>query len=546
MTKPRIVILGGGFGGLYTARALRKTFRDTAEIELITAENYFVFQPLLPEVGAGSVTPIHATSPYRFLLKGVTIRKAQIDSVDFDAKTVTVFQGVQRRPTDIPYDHLVVALGQTVDLSRTPGLTAHALTMKTLEDARRLRSHVIERLEHADITNLPEVKRGALTFTVIGGGFSGIETVGEMAELIDRSLKYYPNVRRDEVRIIVLEFADKILSEMPERLRDYALKQLEKRGVEIRLNTGITAATGTQITTTDGDTINTRTIVATIGNAPATVVKRMDVPLTQGRIAVARDLSVPGLEGAWSLGDCALIPMKDGAEDREDFAPPTAQFAVREAAQLAANIKRSVENTPLKPFEYTSKGSMASLGARRGIADVMGIRLTGFLAWVLWRAYYVAFLPGFPAKVWVLSHWVLDWVTPRSLVNLSSPQRDAARHVRYSAGDRIYEAGNRADFFYTVLEGAVEITTDTPIADQPRTRRIGPEGHFGERLILGATRRVATARALEDTVVLAMGRDEFLKLTSAMPALRMYFQDHLAKEGLDWAPDADEQAEAAQ
>lgn len=546
MTKPRIVILGGGFGGLYTARALRKTFGDTADLELITAENYFVFQPLLPEVGAGSVTPIHATSPYRFLLKGVTIRKAMIDSVDFAAKTVTVFQGVQRRPTDISYDHLVVALGQTVDLSRTPGLTAHALTMKSLEDARRLRAHVIERLEHADITNLPEVKRGVLTFTVVGGGFSGIETVGEMAELIDRSLKYYPNVQRSDVRIIVLEFADKILAEMPEKLRTYALGQLEKRGVEVRLNTGIKAATGTQITTTDGDVIDTRTVVATIGNAPALVVKRMDLPLTQGRIAVERDLSVQGRDGVWSLGDCALIPMKDNAEAREDFAPPTAQFAVREAKQLAANIHRATQNKPRKPFEYTSKGSMASLGARRGIADVMGVQLTGFLAWLLWRAYYVAFLPGFPAKVWVLSHWVLDWVTPRSLVNLSSPDRDATRHIRYSAGDRIYEAGNRADVFYTVLEGAVEITTDDPHEGQPRARRVGPEGHFGERIILGATRRVATARALEDTIVLAMGRDEFLKLTCALPAMRQYFEAHLTKEGLDWAPDSKEKARAAE
>ncbi len=544
MPKPRIVILGGGFGGLYTARALRRELRDTAEIELITAENYFVFQPLLPEVGAGSVTPIHATSPFRFLLKGVTIRKALIDSVDFATKTVTVFQGVQRRPTELFYDHLVVALGQTVDLSRTPGLQAHALTMKGLEDARRLRGHVIERLEHADITNLPEVKRGALTFTVIGGGFSGIETVGEMAELIDRSLKYYPNVSRDEVRIIVLEFADKILAEMPETLAQYAQEQLERRGVEIRLNTGIASATGTQITTTTGDTIDCRTIVATIGNAPAPVIERMDLALEHGRIAVARDLSVPGHDNVWSLGDCALIPMKDNPTERNDFAPPTAQFAVREAKQLAANIARSIRGEALKAFEYTSKGAMASLGGRRGIADVMGIRLKGFIAWVLWRAYYVAFLPGFPAKVWVLSHWILDWVTPRSLVNLSSHTPPAARHVHYRAGDRIYETGNRADGLYTVVDGAVEVRRHTD--DAPKTRRVGPGEHFGERMVFGATRRLATARALEDTTVLVLNRAEFLKLYEGLPPFRDYFEAHLKREGLDWPLDSREHPEAAE
>ncbi len=537
MTNPRIVILGGGFGGLYTARALRREFGDAARIELVTAENYFVFQPLLPEVGAGSVTPIHATSPYRFLLKGVTIRKASVDSVDFATRTVTVFQGVQRRPTEIPYDHLVVALGQVVDLSRTPGLTDHALTMKSLEDARRLRGHVIERLEHADVTNLPDVKRGALTFTVIGGGFSGIETVGEMAELIDRSLKYYPNVKRSEIRIIVLEFADKILAEMPEKLRAYAARQLEKRGIEIRLNTGISHATGTQITTTAGDVIDCRTVVATIGNAPAPVVRRMDLPLTQGRIAVARDLSVPGRANVWSLGDCALIPMKDNATERTDFAPPTAQFAVREAAQLAANIKRAASSSPTRPFQYKSKGAMASLGAKRGIADVMGVQLTGFLAWLLWRAYYVAFLPGLPAKVWVLSHWVLDWVTPRSLVNLTSHTPPATRQVHYRAGDRIYEIGNRADGFYTVISGTVEITTDTPLPGQKPLRQIGPGGHFGERMLLGDTRRVASARATTDTVVLVMDRDQFLSLAGAIPPFRQYFADHMAREGLDWLPE---------
>ena len=546
MTKPRIVILGGGFGGLYAARALQRELGDTATIEIITAENYFVFQPLLPEVAAGSVTPIHATSPLRFLLRHAKVRKANIDAVDFERRVVTVFQGVQRRPTEISYDHLVVALGQSVDLSRTPGLAAHGLTMKSLEDARRLRAHVIERLEHADITNLPDVKRGALTFTVVGGGFSGIETVGEMTDLIDKSLRFYPNVDRSEVRVIVLEFADRILGEMPDRLRAYALRHLEQRGIEVRLNTGVASATGTQIETTSGEVIDCRTIVATIGNAPASVVARMDLPLRHGRIVVGRDLAVPGHDGVWSLGDCALIPMRDAASERGDFAPPTAQFAVREAKQLAANIARRLRDEDTRPFAYKSKGAMASLGARRGIADVMGWRFTGFPAWVLWRAYYIAFLPGVSAKVRVLGNWLLDWVTPRSLVNITSHTPKAARYVHYSAGDRIYEKGGRADGFYTIIEGAVEIVHDTAREGHDQARVIRAPGHFGERLLLGATRRVATARAVEDTRVLVLDRDEFLKLADAIPAFREYFEAHLRAEGLDWAPDPSERPHAAE
>lgn len=529
----RIVVLGGGFAGLYAARALRKRLTD-AEIELINAENYFVFQPLLPEVAAGSITPLHAVTPLRFLLAGVRFRKAHVDSVDFDRKTVTVFQGVQRRPTEVDYDHLVVALGQSTDLSRMPGLGDHALTMKTLEDARHLRAHVIERLEHADITRLPEVKRGALTFCVIGGGFSGIETVGEVKELIDRSLRFYPNIDPDEVRVVVLEFAPRILNEMPRELADYALATLQKRGIELQLNTGVTRATGTQLVTTAGEVIDTRTIVATIGNAPSPVIRKMGLPLQHGRVTVDRTLRVDGCANVWSLGDCALIPMKEGAAERSDYAPPTAQFAVREAKQLADNVAAAVAGTPLRPFEYKSKGALASLGARRGVADVMGVKMTGLPAWLLWRAYYVAFIPGVATKAKVLLNWILDALSPRSLVQVRSDTRSGARYVHFSAGDRIYEAGSRADGFYTVVEGRVAVDGIDPRDGARRRREIGPGGHFGERLLLGATRRVATVQAVEDTRVLVLDREEFLKLTDGFASLRAYFERHLAEQGLDW------------
>jgi NADH dehydrogenase len=529
----RIVILGGGFAGLYAARELRKRLTNV-QIELINAENYFVFQPLLPEVGAGAITPLNAVSPLRVLLKGVRTRKAVIDSVDLEHKTVTVFQGVQRRPTEIPYDHLVVTLGQTVDLSRTPGLAEHALTMKTLEDARRLRGHVIERLEHAEITSLPDVKRGALTFCVIGGGFSGIETVGEMKDLIDRALRYYPNIKPKDVRVVVLEFADRILGEMPAKLADYAMKTLKGRGIEVQLGTGVARATGTQLVTTKGEMIDTRTIVATIGNTPARVVSEMGLPLRQGRIAVDRTLRVEGHEGVWSLGDCALIPMVDRPDARSDYAPPTAQFAVREARQLATNLAAVLDGRPAAPFRYTSKGALASLGARRGVAEVMGVTVTGFPAWLLWRAYYLAFLPGIATRARVLVSWLLDDLSPRNLVQLRAYTPRAAREVHYSAGDRIYETGTRADGFFTILEGRVEILGTDPATGAPRHRTLGPGAHFGERLILGDTRRVATARAVEDTRVLVLDRDEFLRLAEGISGFRTYFERYLKEEGLDF------------
>jgi len=528
----RVLILGGGFAGLYAARNLQRLMGKKAAIEVVNRENYFVFQPLLPEVAGGAISAVNAVSPLRFLTREIFIRKAEVDSINPEAQTVTVFQGVQRRPTVLEYDHLIIALGSGSDLTRTPGLSEHAFTMKTLSDARRLRAHVIERLEHADITRLPEVKKGALTFTVIGGGFSGIETVGEIKELIDRSLRYYPNINASEIRVVVLEFADRILNEMPESLAAYAQNKLNQRGIEVQLGVGVAEATGTQLVTTTGEVIDTRTIVATIGNTPAPVVAKMPLTLEQGRILVRRDFRADGFENIWAIGDCALIPMTDTASAREDFAPPTAQFAVREAKHLAQNVVAALQNQNLKKFHYSSKGSLASLGAGRGVAEVYGIKLTGRLAWLLWRVYYISFLPGMQTRISVLWNWLMDGFSPRSVVQINSEKPQDARYVLYRAGDRIYENGARSDGFYTIASGSVEITGIDPETGEETSRVLIAGDHFGERLLIGATRRIATAVAIEDTKVLVLTRDEFLKLAEGLPFFRAYFETHLQNSGL--------------
>jgi|TARA_B100000787_G_scaffold53411_1_gene38697 NADH dehydrogenase len=528
----RVLILGGGFAGLYAARNIQREMGKVVDIEIVNRENYFVFQPLLPEVAGGAVSAVNAVSPLRFLTRGISMRKAEIDSIDPKTKTVTVFQGVQRRPTILSYDHLIIALGSGSDLSRTPGLNEHAFTMKSLSDARRLRAHVIERLEHADITRLPEVKKGALTFTIIGGGFSGIETVGEIKELIDRSLCYYPNIQSSEIRVVVLEFSNRVLNEMPESLAVYAQKNLTDRGIEIQLGVGVAKCTGTQLVTTANEIIDTRTIVATIGNAPSSAVSKMPLPFQHGRIRVDRNLRVQGYQNIWSIGDCALIPMKEDASQRDDFAPPTAQFAVREAKQIALNIKAAISNEPLKEFKYTSKGSLASLGAGRGVAEVFGIKLTGRTAWLLWRVYYISFLPGMQTRISVLWNWLMDWFSRRSVVQINSERQQGARYLLYHAGDRIYETGARADVFYTIISGRVRITGTDPNTGKETSRTLGVGEHFGERLLIGASSRIATVVAVNDTKVLGLTRDEFLKLAEGLPFFHEYFASHLEASGL--------------
>lgn len=520
--RDRILILGGGFAGMFAAKELRRELGRTADIEIINEVNYFVFQPLLPEVAAGSVSIRDAVAPLRRLLPGVRVRQARIFDIDLERKVVVIFQGQQRHYIEVPYDHLVLAPGQGIDLSRVPGLAHHAFTMKTLSDAMALRNHVIDKLEHADVTLLPEVKKESLTFTVIGGGFSGVETVGEMYDLIQRSLAFYPNIRPEEVRILLIEFMDRLLGELPATLGDYAKTFFEKRGIEVMLKTGVKEATGTALLTTSGEVIGTRTIVATIGNAPLPLMSKLELPNDRGRVRTDRMLRVEGREDVWALGDAALIPLVDAPSAREHYAPPTAQFAVREARQLAKNLKAALAGQAPAPFFYKSKGALASLGGNRGVAEVYGVRLSGFPAWALWRIYYLGFVPGFSTKARIAAQWLLDLVLGRSTVQTGSRPVGGTRYVRYRAGDRVFEHGNRADGFYAVIEGSFELCV-VGEDGSASTRIIGPGGHFGERVLLGDGLRTGTVRAVEDSLALVIGAEDFQRILAALPPVGQYF-----------------------
>jgi hypothetical protein len=277
------------------------------------------------------------------------------------------------------------------------------------------------------------------------------------------------------------------------KLGDYTKSVFEKRGIEVLLRTGVREATGTAIVTTGGEVIDTRTVVATIGNAPSPMVAKLDLPNERGRIRTDRTLRVEGRDGIRALGDAALIPLVDAPSERSHYAPPTAQFAVREARTLARNIAAALEGRPGEPFVYKSKGALASLGAHRGVAEVYGVRLAGLPAWLLWRGYYLSFVPGFATKMRVAAQWLLDSMVGRSTVQTGVRQGPGTRYVRYRAGDRVFEEGNRADGFYAVLEGAFDLKV-RDAAGRETVRRIGFGGHFGERVLLGEGLRTGTVR----------------------------------------------------
>ena len=527
--RKKVLVLGGGFGGVFAAKSLEKLGRDMLDVELVNNNNYFVFQPLLPEVASSSINSADAVVPLRQLLSRVQVRQAQVMGIDFAKKTVVVMQGARLTPVELKYDELVLALGTGVDLSRIPGMADHALTMKDLTDAHMLRTHVIGCLETADVTTETLVKDQLLSFVVVGAGFSGVETVAELRELIRRALPYYHNIKPEEVRMYLIEYAPRILPTFPADLAEYATTQLRSQGIEVLTGIGTKSATSTGVALSNGRIINSSTIVATIGNGPHPLVQMLGLDLHWARIKTDRFMRVPGHEHVWALGDAALIPLVDNPqEDPADYATQTAQFAVREGDQLAANIMATLNGTELKPFAYTSKGSLASLGMSKAVADVYGVKMSGLFAWLLWRGFYLSFLPGFAAKFRVGVNWLLNSVMPPNIVQLRMPP-PATRYIHFWKGDRVFEPGMLIDGFYTVITGAFKLTIDNPDTGEHFEKVFGPGEHFGERVLVKSELRTGLVEALEDGLLLFIAQKDFTRFARAFPFLDKYFTDYIEK-----------------
>jgi NADH:ubiquinone reductase (H+-translocating) len=527
--KKKVLVLGGGFGGVFAAKSLERLGRGLLDVELVNNNNYFVFQPLLPEVASSSINSADAVVPLRQLLTKVQVRQAKVMGIDFARKTVIVMQGARLTPVELKYDELVLALGTGVDLERIPGMADHALTMKDLTDAHMLRTHVIGCLETADVTAETPVKDQLLSFVVVGAGFSGVETVAEMRELIRRALPYYHNIKPEEVRMYLIEYAPRILPTFPADLATYATQQLRKQGIEVMTGIGTKSATSTGVELTNGRIINSSTIVATIGNGPHQLVEMLGLDLKWGRIQTDRYMRVPEHNHVWALGDAALIPLNDNPqEDPADYATQTAQFAVREGRQLAANIVAKLKGQELKYFAYTSKGSLASLGMSKAVADVYGVKLSGMFAWLLWRGFYLSFLPGFAAKFRVGMNWLLNSIMPPNIVQLRMPP-PATRYIHFWKGDKVFEPGMLIDGFYTVITGRFKLTIDNPETHEHFEKEFGPGEHFGERVLVKSELRTGLVEALEDGLLLFIAQKDFTRFARAFPFLDQYFRDYIAK-----------------
>ena len=305
-----------------------------------------------------------------------------------------------------------------------------------------------------------------------------METVAEVNDLIRRALKYYPNIKHEEINVYLIEYADRILPTFPADLAEYATKRLRMHGIDVKTGVGTKSATSTAVELGDGSLIPTRTIVATIGNGPNPLVASLDLDMQWGRVKTDRFMRVSGRDGIWAVGDAALIPLvEQPADDPLHYAPQTAQFAVREGRQLAQNLIAKAKGEELKPFAYTSRGSLASLGMSKAVAEVYGIKLSGFLAWLLWRGFYLSFLPGFATKVRVLVNWILNAFVPPNIVLVQSSM-PGTRYIHYRTGDKVLEPGMLIDGFYTVVKGALKLTIDNPETGEHFENVFGPGDHL--------------------------------------------------------------------
>jgi NADH dehydrogenase len=428
---PRILILGGGFAGLTTARTLERTLHpDEATITIVSRENFSLFTPMLPEVGSGNIETRHVVTPVRAQLRRASFVLGDVRSIDVRERSVSVEHPLTGAHFALSYDHLVIALGSVTSTFGLPGIAERSLPYKTLEDADRLRNHVIATLETAAVTSDPVERERLLTFVFVGGGFTGVEAAGEMAEFFRSALRFYPTLSPSELRVVLVEGGKKLLPELQAGMGEYSAKSLERRGVEVRVETMVAGADERGLQLKDGTTIETRTIVWSAGVRPSPILAEAGIASGRaGAIAVRGDFSVEDLPGVWAVGDCATIPMPDGSR-----APATAQHAQREGPLLAKNIAATLRARPTEAFAYKTMGMMASLGAQRGVAGLFGKYLiTGFLAWLIWRTYYLMRLPGLDRRVRVALDWTLGLIFPRDIAALRVYARSPEAQMKPAA-----------------------------------------------------------------------------------------------------------------
>ena len=513
-TPPHVLILGGGFVAQAAVKKLRRSIkRGEVAVTVVDRDNYFTFHALIGEMVTGRILPSNILNPSRRVFAPAQVHVGEIETIDIEEKKVVTRNRFDGSRSELDYDHAVVAVGTGENLEAYPGLAEHAYRLKSFDDCFRLKNHIMEMFELADIEKDPEERRRLLTFFVAGGGFSGSELAGELADFVRRLTKReYEGIKREECRVVVVHPGPTLLPELyggknterDERgypkLVEYGMKHSRKLGVELMLETRVTGATPNEVYLSNGEHIPTRTIVSTVGSKPWPILDEIDLPKdSRGRLVTDEFLRVDGRPELWAGGDCGSVPHPKGGT-----CPPVALFAKKEGQQIGKNLVRSLAGKPLRPFRGSVIGQGISIGNRTAVGTLKGIPMKGKMAWVSWRSVVWGYaIPSWDRRFRLLADWLIWPFVGRDIVQMG-PSESAAydvRHHVYQPGEAIAESSRPVQLVHIIVEGEVEVYRGSDGSDE-LLETIGAGDHFGRKWLERRGADAARAKSLVRTLTL--------------------------------------------
>lgn len=514
-----IAVLGGGFAGVYCAKRLaRQSATRKLKIGLVSEENYMVFQPMLAEVAGGSVSPRHVVNPLRLLCRGASVFKGRIEKIAWPERKLTLNAGAFAGHIEVRYKHLVVSIGAVIDLSRIPGMPEHAFLLQNVGDAMLLRSTIISRIEEANLEQDAKSRRRLLTFVVVGGGYSGVEAAGQILDLFRSIHVFYPGIDQRDLHVYLVHSRDHLLPHLNRRLGDYSARKLVERGLKLILNQRVKDVTANRVYLQDGSTIESNTVISTVGNAPHPLILSLcsenGLLMEKGRIVTESTCQVKGQSNLWAAGDCAAIPYVKGG-----LCPATAQFAMRQGLLLAENIGRSIQGKPLRPFTFAGFGEMAGIGHRTAVADVFGFNFSGLFAWWLWRTVYLFKLPRLDRKIRVLLDWTLDFFFPKDINVLSPRYSMLFKEIHLEKGHILFRKDDPAFSFYIIKNGGIEISDEKGVVTV-----LTSGDYFGEQALMGDGIWHFDAVATEPSTLVSIPARIFHQITRGSGSLGRFFR----------------------